>query len=447
MDSSGSKSILLHTGQEKALYPLLAVNFVGTLGLGIVLPFLVFLVTGFGGNALIYGIFGATYSAFQMLGAPILGKWSDRYGRRKILLLSHLGTLFSWMIFYLAFFLPAENLFSIESGIFGTFSLTIPLIVLFLARVLDGLTGGNVSVANAYLADITDESKRSVNFGRMAISSNLGYIIGPALAGLLGTTVLGEKLPVLAAIFISIITTIIILYLLPEYQPRPLAVNPEPPNVRNIIGQEQKECFKLECREKITFREVLRLKPINFLLIIYFFVFLGFNFFYIAFPVHAVAVLKWDLSETGLFFSFLSIVMVLIQGPVLSAFAKKWTDPLLVCAGSFILALSFLLFVSPSSWLVYAGALVLAIGNGIMWPSLLSLISKTAPEKFQGTIQGYSGSLGSAASIIGLLTGGLLYTQIGTGIFVLSTLVILIIFIMSFWLLAVKNFPIPNIQT
>jgi len=446
LDSIASKSKIPQTGQKTALYPLLAVNFVGTLGLGIVLPFLVFLVTGFGGNALIYGIFGATYSAFQMLGAPILGKWSDRFGRRKILLLSHLGTLFSWMIFYLAFFLPTGNLLTVESDFFGTFSLTIPLLVLFLARVFDGLTGGNVSVANAYLADITDESKRSVNFGRMAISSNLGYIIGPALAGLLGTTIMGEKLPVLAAIFISIITTIIIVYLLPEYRPRPLSENPEPMNVRKIIAQEQKECFKLECREKITFRDVLGLSPINFLLIIYFFVFLGFNFFYIAFPVHAVAVLNWNLSETGLFFSFLSIAMVLIQGPVLGALAKKWTDPVLIFAGSSILAVSFLFYVSPNSWMVYSGAVVLAIGNGIMWPSLLSVISKSAPEKFQGAIQGYCGSLGSAASIIGLLTGGLLYTQIGTGIFVLSTLVIGIIFILSFRLLKVPGYSLSDKQ-
>ena len=88
-----------------SLYPILSVNFVGTLGFSIVLPFLIFLVTRFGGNALIYGIMGATYSAFQLIGAPILGKWSDLQGRRKILLLSQVGTLISWFIFLLAMFL------------------------------------------------------------------------------------------------------------------------------------------------------------------------------------------------------------------------------------------------------------------------------------------------------------------------------------------------------
>ena len=85
-----------------SIVPILSINFVGTLGFSIVLPFLVFLVTRWGGNALIYGIMGATYSFFQLIGAPILGRWSDTYGRRKILLLSQLGTLLSWIVFVTA---------------------------------------------------------------------------------------------------------------------------------------------------------------------------------------------------------------------------------------------------------------------------------------------------------------------------------------------------------
>ena len=91
-----------------SLLPVLSVNFVGTLGFSIVLPFLVFLVTKWGGNAIVYGLVGATYSAFQLIGAPILGRWSDRYGRRKILLLSQMGTVVSWVIFLVAFFAPVS---------------------------------------------------------------------------------------------------------------------------------------------------------------------------------------------------------------------------------------------------------------------------------------------------------------------------------------------------
>jgi MFS family permease len=151
--------------QSVSVYPILSVNFVGTLGFSIVLPFLVFLVTRLGGNALIYGVMGATYSFFQLIGAPILGRWSDRFGRRRILLLSQLGTLASWAIFLAALLLPVHTLWQVDSRIVGAFALTVPLVVLFLARALDGITGGNVSVANAYLADITPEDERSTAFG------------------------------------------------------------------------------------------------------------------------------------------------------------------------------------------------------------------------------------------------------------------------------------------
>jgi len=97
-----------------SILPLLLINFVGTLGFSIVLPFLVFLVTDFGGNALVYGILSATYPAFQLIGAPLLGRWSDLYGRRKILLLSHLGTLAGWIIFFVALFLPVNDLFKVS---------------------------------------------------------------------------------------------------------------------------------------------------------------------------------------------------------------------------------------------------------------------------------------------------------------------------------------------
>ena len=100
------------------------INFIGTLGYSIVFPFLVFLVIDFGGNSIIYGILAAIYPAFQLIGAPILGRWSDIYGRKKILLVSNGGTLVGWIIFLFALFLPVKNIFSIDSPIFGTFVIT-----------------------------------------------------------------------------------------------------------------------------------------------------------------------------------------------------------------------------------------------------------------------------------------------------------------------------------
>jgi MFS family permease len=421
-----------------SLYPILAVNFVGTLGFSIVLPFLIFLVTKFGGNAVIYRIMGATYSAFQLIGAPILGRWSDIYGRRKILLLSQLGTLVSWFIFLAALYLPLDELLKVDSKLLGAFTLTLPLVILFFARALDGITGGNVSVANAYLADVTEEDERNENFGKMAVSANLGFIIGPALAGLLGATTWGETLPVLAALLISVIATFIIILFLKESKTLPLEKNPEATSVRKVMGQEQKDCFKIECVENYTLGDILKLKHIIYLLTIYFLVFLGFNFFYIAFPVHAVTVLKWTLSDIGIFFAYVGLMMVLVQGPVLKRVSQKYSDALLAILGSFILAISFLFFTSNVLWMLYVGGGLLSLGNGLMWSSVLSILSKAFDEKYQGTIQRFAGSAGSLASIIGLIVGGIIYQQIGGEIFILSAIIIFIVFVMGFKILSFK---------
>ena len=134
----------------------------------------------FGGNAIVYGLLAATYPAFQLIGAPLLGRWSDKYGRKKVLLLSNAGTSIGWLLFLFALYLPAEKVFGVNSSFLGPFVITLPILVLFIARAIDGITGGNISVANAYLSDISSNENRSKNFGKMAISSNLGFIVGPA---------------------------------------------------------------------------------------------------------------------------------------------------------------------------------------------------------------------------------------------------------------------------
>ena len=223
------------TGESISLLPLLAVNFIGTLGFSIVLPFLVFLVNRLGGNAFIYGLASSMYPAFQLIGAPILGRWSDIYGRKKILFLSQLGTLLSWIIFLGALFLPVVPLFKVDSKILGAFTFTLPLAVLFFARAFDGLTGGNMSVANAYLADITAEKDRNRNFGKMSISSNLGFIVGPALAGILSVTQYGDAAPVLGAIVISLIGTLLILFYIPENKECSLEEPADAENTQKIL--------------------------------------------------------------------------------------------------------------------------------------------------------------------------------------------------------------------
>jgi MFS family permease len=417
---------------SRSIYPILAINFVGTLGFSIVLPFLVFLVTRWGGNALIYGLMGVTYSAFQLVGAPILGRWSDRMGRRRILLLSQLGTLASWMLFVFAFFVAGNSESGSSTAMVGAVGLTAPLVILFVARALDGLTGGNVSVANAYLADITPEEQRNANFGKMAVAGNLGFIIGPAIAGVLGGTSMGELLPVLAALSISVVASFLIGFGLKDTRCTGLDRDPEQPNVRKIFGQETKECFEMPGAEKLSFADAIKRPCVGRLLLIYFLVMLGFNLFYVSFPIHAVGRLCWEVGNTAAYFAFLSFMLVLVQGPLLSRLSKRVKETILIPVGSVILSLSFLFFLSHNVVWIYAGAAMLALGNGLMWPSVVSVLSKVSGSRYQGAIQGMASSAGAVASICGMLLGGLLYDVIYEQIFIVVTLTILVVFFFTF---------------
>lgn len=425
--------------KQISLFPILLVNFIGTLGFSIVLPFLVFLVTDFGGNALVFGIVAAMYPAFQLVGAPILGRWSDHYGRKKVLLVSQGGTLAAWIIFLLALFLPVENIFDVDSAIFGTFVITLPLLVLFVARSLDGITGGNVSVANAYLADVTSEANRSKNFGKMAISSNLGFIVGPAIAGVLGATVYEETLPVLAALFLSLAAVFVIKFSLKESKLSVIKKIQEKENVRKVFVQECKDCYKIQDPKKISFKDVFKLKHIPYMLTLYFFIFLGFNIFYVSFPIHAVVGLGWNITQMGIFFAVLSGLMALVQGPILSKASKKFSDGALAVIGSVILGINFIFFISNDIVLLYVAAVLFAVGNGLMWPSVMSILSKCAGNDHQGAVQGIAGSFGSLASIIGLITGGILYGFFEENVFLISAGIIFAVFIMSFRLLKITK--------
>jgi MFS transporter, DHA1 family, tetracycline resistance protein len=425
--------------KQPQLLPILLTNFIGTLGFSIVLPFLVFVVMRFGGDAIVYGLLAATYPLFQLIGAPILGRWSDTYGRKKVLLLSNAGTSIGWIVFLFALFLPAEKGFSIDLALFGTFVIILPILVLFLARAIDGITGGNISVANAYLSDISTDETRSKNFGKMAIASNLGFIVGPALAGILGGTIYGPIVPVLAALILSLITLIVLGVMLKESKPSsPEILVPEGESISKVFGQECKECYDTVSPKKLGFKDVFKLKYISLLLVLYFLIFLGFNIYYASFPIHAANDLKWTITQLGIFYAVLSGVMVLVQGPVLREALKKFSEEKLVIIGSIILGTNFILFVSNNIIMVYGAVVLFAVGNGLMWPSFMSILSKRAGTVLQGAVQGIAGSFGGLASIIGLTLGGLLYDLVGGATFLVSAVVIFAVFIMSFRLLKMK---------
>jgi MFS family permease len=400
------------------LAPLLWVVFVSTLGYSLVLPFLVFVVLDFGGNAFVYGLVGATYSAAQLLAAPILGRWSDRLGRRRVLLLTQSGTALGWLLFLLALVIPARTIADVGSDVVGPFALTVPLLLVFAARAVDGASGGNVSVANAYVADVTPDHLRGASFGRMAVAQNLGFVIGPALAGLLGGTAFGAALPVGAALAVALIGLGLIVLRLPESQPCRFVDPPQPFTIRKLFGVEARDCHEVRGADRLPIRAMLAPSGVRLLLAIHFLIYLAFNLFYVALPMHAATALGWSTGQVGLFFAFLSVVMVVVQGPVLAAASRRVSDMGLLLGGGLVLACSFLFFATRATGILIAGAALLALGNGLMWPSLLSQLSKRAGERAQGAVQGFAGGSGAMASIVGLLAGGVLYRAVDVGVFV-----------------------------
>ncbi|MEL6810490.1 MAG: MFS transporter [Bacteroidota bacterium] len=437
------------------IFPILLVNFIGILGYSIVIPILIYIVQDLGGNGFIYGILGAMYPLFQFIGAPILGRLSDKIGRKKVLIISQAGTFVAWLLFLIAFLLPKTALWAQESEFTGSYLMTLPLLFIFLARIFDGFTGGNISVANAYLSDISTDENRKKNFGQMGASTSLGFVLGPAVAGLLASTFLGEVLPLLLAAVISLIAIVVIVTRLKESNPCVVDTGDiSLKSFRRMFQVEHKDCF-LEGSEEfqddnpVSLMNILKIKELPLLYSIYFLTFLAFSLFYAGLPIYASTGLNWTAVELGIFLAYSSFIMILVQGPLLSKIAPIFSSEQLIIAGALLLSIGFSLLMSKQLLIIYLGNTLLSIGNGIMWASFLAVLSGTGPKRLQGTIQGYGNSMGSAASMIGLVLGGILFERLSTTVFALGGAIFLIIVVlMGFHFVKgrrTKN-PIPSIS-
>ncbi|MEW7292916.1 MFS transporter [Aquimarina sp. 2304DJ70-9] len=416
----------------KKIFPILLVNFIGILGYSIVIPILIFIVIDLGGNGFIYGILGAMYPFFQLIGAPILGKLSDKIGRKKVLIVSQAGTFIAWVLFLLAFILPKTGLWSSDSEFTGSYIMTLPLLLLFVARIFDGFTGGNVSVANAYLSDVSTDDDRDKNFGMMGASTSLGFVLGPAVAGILASTFLGEALPIILAAMISLIAIFVITLKLPESNPCVVDTgNLGFKSFRRFFQVEHKECYtddSIDSNEANSFWKILKLDNIPLLYAVYFLTFLAFSLFYAGLPIYASTILEWSATELGVFLAYSSVIMILVQGPLLSYLSGKVSNIFCIALGSALLALSFYFLSISDLFILYFANTLLSLGNGLMWPSFLSLLSRTGNPQMQGAIQGYGNSMGSFASIFGLILGGILFESIQMTIFTIGSGIFLLIF-------------------
>ena len=405
--------------------PILAVHLFGTLGFSLAIPFLVFIVDDLGGATWTYGLLGATYSAFQLVGAPVLGRWSDRTSRRLVLVASQAGTFAAWLLFLVALSLPVQGIVTIAGA-----TLTFPLLLVFAARALDGATGGNISVANAYVADLTRNTPqlRQVAFGRMGMAASVGFVIGPAAAGLLGGTSWGPRLPIAIAAVMAMVTTMAIILWLRE----PGGRCPEGPEVPTALeaglNQQAKPCDRAPA-PPISLA-TLRRGPVAAILVATFMVFLGFSFFYAGFPVHAMQSYGWDTGQLGIYFAVLSGMMIVAQGPLLTFVSKYLSRRIVFGAGIACLMLSLLSLVLPAGQLTYVGAALFALGNGLSWPTFQARVAEVAGDA-QGTIQGAATSASSLASISGLVVGGVLYPALQSGLFYVAAALFAVVLVLT----------------
>ncbi len=413
------------------IFPILLVNFLGIFGYSLVVPILIFIVTDFGGNGFVYGLIGATYPFFQFIGAPRLGQLSDRIGRKKVLIITQIGSFLAWALFILAFYVPQISFWSSQSEWMGDFSLTLPLLLLFIARMVDGYTGGNISVANAYLSDISTDADRSKNFGLIGTSTSMSFVIGPVISGILAAKELEERLHLMIAALIALVAVLVIARRLEESNPCVVDTSVRSfKDFRQFFQVEHRDCYvegadSNAAETRSTWAAIAQIPHIYVLYAVYFLTFLAFSLFYVALPIYASTVLEWTAAELGGFLAYFSFIMILSQGPLLITLSKRVSSTRLALSGAFLLGLGFVLLSGENVGLLFAGITIMGLGNGVMWPSFLAILSQVGNAAQQGAVQGYGTSMGSIASMSGLIIGGILFEFLGTTVFLFGGLIFL----------------------
>ncbi|HEX3762511.1 MAG TPA: MFS transporter [Kofleriaceae bacterium] len=400
-----------------ALY---AVAFLSSLGFSIVIPFLVFLVTRFGGNAFVLGALGASFWGAQLVGSIWLGALSDRIGRKRVLLRSQLGAAAAWLIFLGAMIAPRVELARVDRAVVGAFAITLPLALIALARITDGLFDGSISVANAYVADLADEDERKLAYGRLGAASSLGFVVGPAISGLIARAGAGTTVVIGLALALSVVAALLIQLRLPAMPARPAAAI----EVARAGGDRVHKLLGGGCPEAVRHprgrvREVLAIPGLRPMIALYFLIYVAFSVYVAALPVHAVAIGCTATSLAALYV-VLALALAATERFALPRIARRFATPAIAAGGCALLIVAYLLVSRSSEAALFAGAVLYGVGNGLMWPSYLVMLSRSGRAESQGSIQGVGSSAGSLASILGTLAGGALYVAIGAATFYVS---------------------------
>ncbi len=361
---------------NKRLFSIILVVFIDLLGFSLILPLLPYYAKTFAANQTTTGILIASYAVMQLIGAPILGRLSDRFGRRPVLLLSVFGTFLGFLL------LGFAN----------------ALWMLFVSRIIDGLTGGNLSVAQAYISDVTDEKSRSKGLGMIGAAFGLGFIIGPVTGGLLSQW--GYAVPAFAAAAISFINLILIYAWLPESL------------------TEEKRSQMTEKRPAITLNALLVAFQRPFtgsILITRFFFGLAFAIFQTIFSLYALAKFNLTARDTGFVLTYVGVLSVIVQGFLVGRLTTRFREDLLITASVVLMAISLLGWaLAPSLIWLYIIMTPTALSGGLLNTLLSSTLTKAVAPQEIGGILGLSAAVESSTRIIAPLLGGLLLQQIGT---------------------------------
>ncbi len=349
--------------------------FVDLLGYGMMVPLLPFYVQKQQGGAAIAGSLGSLYALMQLISGPVLGGLSDRFGRRPVLLISLLGTSFAYL----------------SLGMAGS------LREIYLAIMLDGITGGNLTTAYAYIADVTAPEERSQGMGLVGVAFGLGLMAGPVLGGLLSVYGLGA--PAFTASAIALANVIFGFLILPESLPPERRTSGVSLNLLNSVSQ---------------LTSLFRLVPIRMLLITIFTLNLAFSGLQTNFPLYSQARFGWDATINGIFFAYVGACAILVQGVIFRGLQPKFGEKRLSTLGLGLMAAGLAgMAAAQQAWMLYPFVGLVALGSGISIPSLTGLVSNQVSAGLQGRLMGGNQALLSLTTIIGPTLAGLSFEHIG----------------------------------
>jgi DHA1 family tetracycline resistance protein-like MFS transporter len=373
-------------------------------GFGLVLPWMPFWAERLGANALTVGLLVTVYSLAQFLFTPVLGSLSDRYGRKPVIFTSLIIEAVSLAFSGLAWSLP----------------------VLALARFIGGLGASNIGSAQAVISDITTPQERARGMGVIGACIGLGFVLGPALGGLLSP--FGPSFIFLTAAVIAVINALLVFLFLPETHGKreaatdrhPLAVFTSWSNIWRypLIG---------------------RLVCINLLFTI------AFTGMEAIFPIFAQHNFSWGAMQTGYIFTYVGVVVVLMQGGLVRQLVKKWREQSLLRIGLLLLALGlFLLAFSTQIALLLVSLGILSIGDGAVTPMVSTLLSFASAEDRQGEIQGLAQGMAGLGRILGPVIASSLYALSGpSSPFVTGGILGVLAFLMAIPAMAIQRHAAP----